>query len=106
MTRVEQQTQWAASVNEYKDSGLSQAAWCKIKKINLRTFNYWFIKSNKTDSLKSKPSNWISLKASELNESPKVTSLTVRVGQAVVEVKPGFDPKLLLNIVKALGSLC
>jgi hypothetical protein len=46
MTKVEQQSQWAARVNEYKSSGLSQAAWCKTKKINLRTFNYLRVKSS------------------------------------------------------------
>jgi len=106
MTKVEQQSQWAARVNEFKASGLSQAAWCKTKKINLRTFNYWFVKSNKAVSQTIKPSSWISLKASELNKIPKASTLTVKIGQAVVEVKPGFDSKLLLNIVEALSSLC
>ena len=106
MTKAEQHSQWATRVNEFKASGQSQSTWCKTKNINLRTFNYWFVKSNKTVPQTSKPSNWIFLKASERNDSPKVSTLTVKIGQAIIEVKSDFDPKHLLNIVEALSSLC
>ncbi|MFZ3591644.1 hypothetical protein ACOI1C_21095 [Bacillus sp. DJP31] len=38
-------------------------------------------------------------------ENPK-SRLVVRVDQASVEVEPGFDPKLLVDVVKTLQSLC
>ncbi len=33
-------------------------------------------------------------------------SLSIRVGEAVVEVSPGYDPDLLRNVVRTLASLC
>ena len=106
MTKTELQTQWEARISEFRDSGLSQSAWCKTKKINLRTFNYWFLKSNKAVSQTIKPLNWVSIKTIEMNEAPESSTLSVKIGQAIVEVKSGFDKKLLLNIVEALSSLC
>jgi hypothetical protein len=32
--------------------------------------------------------------------------LVVRIGQASVEVEPGFDPKLLADVVRTLQSVC
>jgi hypothetical protein len=106
MTKAEQQIQWTDRINEFKASGQNQTEWCKTKKINLRTFNYWFVKSNKTVSQTSKTSNWISLKDVKPNETPIASMLTVKIGHVIVEVKPGFDAKLLLNIVEALSSKC
>ena len=33
-------------------------------------------------------------------------ALLIRVGEACVEVKPGFDPALLSEIVRVLVTLC
>jgi len=106
MTKAEQQKQWDVRVSEFKASGQSQAAWCKAQNINLRTFNYWFVKSKKTVSPSRKPSNWISLKAREREENPRDSVFKVKIGQAAIEVKPNFDSVLLLNIVKVLSTLC
>ena len=32
--------------------------------------------------------------------------INVRVGKAVVEIKPGFDKNHLLNLLKVLETLC
>ena len=42
---------------------------------------------------------WLPLNLSETNFQ---TSLLVKVGQAIIEVRPGFEPKLLLDVVKTL----
>ena len=106
MTKEDSQNQWTARVAEFKVSGLSQTAWCKTKNINNRTFSYWVTKSKNTTQQKVKQSNWIALKSSELEQKPKSPSITVKIGQAALEINSDFDPKLLSNILKVLNALC
>lgn len=106
MTREESQKEWGTRIIEFKASGQSQTAWCKTKKINRRKFTYWFAKFKNTISQANKPSSWIALKASELEENSKESVLTVKIGQAIIEVKSDFDSKLFVSIVKVLSSLC
>ena len=106
MKKEEVRNQWIDRVAEFKASGLSQTAWCKTKNINLRTFSHWVTKSKNNTQQKGKQSNWIALKSSELEQKPKSSSITVKIGQAALEINSDFDPQLLSNILKVLNALC
>jgi len=106
MKKEEAQNQWLARVLEFKASGLSQTAWCKTKNINNRTFSYWVTKSKNTTQQKVKQSNWIALKSNELEKKPKHSSITVKIGKAVLDIDPEFDPKLLSDVLQVLNAQC
>jgi len=44
MTKENLQKAWLEKVNQFKASGKTQAIWCKEQGINVRTFNYWYVK--------------------------------------------------------------
>ncbi|QGG47317.1 hypothetical protein [Heliorestis convoluta] len=49
----------------------------------------------------------MSVEVGETSERDSLASpLVIRVGQAVIEVKPGFDPALLTQVVRTLKTLC
>lgn len=109
--KPEDRTVWEKRVNEYKASGQSQAAWCKEKGINPNTFNYWYLKFKTTATQKKKPVKWLALdtKAIEIKPKPGIEpacAIDVKIAWVTIEVKPGFDPAHLLNIVKTLSKLC
>ena len=88
---------WSARVAEFKASGQSVPAWCKEQDLKPHQLRYWLRKNR--DS--SKPTEWI-----PLNLGGTETAVTLRVGQVAVDVRPGFDPTLLLSVVKTLIDLC
>ena len=100
MANLELQQEWAERVAEFQASGLSAAKWCKANGYKEHQLWYWVHKFRRADSEKAEPTRWLRL------ETKESTGLQVQVGQAVVTVQHGFDPKLLAEIVRTLSSLC
>ena len=98
MTKVERQDLWAARITEFKGSGQSVRAWCTDQGINPRQLWYW-LKKEKQESAEPKLS-WLPL---DLSDESLQNALVIRIGRVVIDVKPGFDPKLLLDVVKTLA---
>ena len=99
MTKAEQQNTWAVRVAEFKSSGQSVSAWCTAHDVKIHQLRYWLRKEKQP--YEEGIFTWLPL---DLSEAGFQTSLLVRVGQVTLEVRPGFDPKLLLDVVKTLVS--
>ena len=83
---------------EFKASGQSVPSWCQEQDLKPHQLRYWLRKERES----SNPTEWIPLDMANNSES----AVTLRVGQVAVEVRPGFDPNLLLSVVKTLIALC
>jgi len=95
---------WAPRVETFKASGMSQAEFCRVNKYTKSKFNYWFNKfkvSKNTDQ--AEKAQWIPVNLPNHNTE---SLLTVIVGSATIDVKPGFNKLLLAEVVKALSILC
>ncbi|UOE95078.1 IS66 family insertion sequence element accessory protein TnpB [Alkalihalobacillus sp. LMS39] len=97
-------TKWKQLITELRTSGQTQKDWCKANNVSIHNLKYWIKKvegSHKKDS-GTKP-KWVPIRIEE--PPPKVVNDTiqVKVGQATIDVKPGFDPDLLRDVVKALN---
>ena len=97
MTKVERQNLWAARLADFKASGQSARAWCAGQGVNPRQLWYW-LKKEKEESAEPKLS-WLPL---NLSDTSFQNALVIRVGRVAIDVKPGFDPQLLLEVVKTL----
>jgi hypothetical protein len=105
MTHTERRQQWKARIEAYKASGLSKKEFCKQHNISTRQLYYWLRK----ESLKEQTDNtvqWLPVSLSGQEDISRCDFLTVKVGPAVIEVKQGFNEKLLLDVVKVLSTLC
>ncbi|MGG1556482.1 IS66 family insertion sequence element accessory protein TnpA [Paenibacillus ferrarius] len=109
-TKDQRRNEWIARIAEYKASGLTMSAWCSANNRSVEQLKYWLrkLKSFSSSSTQQVPSpQWV-----PLNLAPSVASanlglpLVVRVGQASIELYPGFNPQLLREIVQALESSC
>lgn len=107
MTKAELKKEWEARVAAFKASGQSTSAWCAAHDLQPHQLRYWLRKHKNINKPTVMPSQWLSVELGELEpNSAQGIALLVRVGQATVEVKPGFNPALLSDVVRTLAALC
>lgn len=107
MTKTERQKEWERRITQYRDSGKSVREWCAENNVSAERLWYWLrkYKTNKDASL-VESNQWLPVEVREHSPIEKNNSLTVKVGEALIEVKAGFDPTLLSQVVRVLGALC
>ncbi len=108
-SRAEQQVirkEWETRVTEFRVSGQSATAWCSEHRIKTHQLWYWLRKYPSEESIQSQPNKWIPIEIdkSPVNETDSV--LLVRIGQAVIEVRPGYNRDLLSDVVRILNASC
>jgi hypothetical protein len=105
MTKTDLQKEWKRRIALFKASGQSQLAWCRSNDLSVHQLRYWLKKLNQTQPKSKMPqTNWlqVSLDASLDNSCD---SLRIQVGEASIEVKPGFNPALLADVIRVLKTL-
>lgn len=84
--------------------------WCQQNQVKVPTLRYWVNKLNKESSLTSVGTEWLSVKIPVSNskcfngEIP--CGIKVTIGQASIEVSPGFDHQVLGDVVRILLEQC
>lgn len=110
MTSAEQRTQrreqWRERVAAFRASGQSVAAWCAAQGIKTHQLRYWLPRLAAEEVTLVRPTRWLPVSVHEPETESPGNGLSVRVGPAVVEVQPGFQPALLTAVVRALMELC
>jgi transposase-like protein len=92
---------WASLVEEFRASGLGQAAWCRQHGYKVRQLQYWLRKFRATDAAASEAPTWLPVPVAPSTDFPE--SLVVRVGAAAIDIRPGFNPDLLRAVVRTLA---
>ena len=99
--------QWQKHVEDFKLSGLTREAYSKRNSIRVYQLDYWrrkLSRSNKAPAVL--PSNqWVPLK---IADSPieKNSHIDLWIGSIRVEVRHGFNPQLLAEILQVVGPRC
>jgi transposase-like protein len=96
---------WKSRVGEFKASGQTATAWCAAQDLKVHQLYYWVRKFKIEKESAEKKMQWLSVEIGELKADKPQEALPVRVGKATIEVRPGFDPKLLSDVVKTLSSM-
>jgi hypothetical protein len=105
MEKTELKIEWERRIAIFKESGQTQAKWCAANDLKLHQLKYW-LKRVEGSSAKQKPkTKWASVEIEETVEELNET-LQIKVGQASIEVKPGFNPAFLADVVRTLKTLC
>ncbi|WP_089610477.1 IS66 family insertion sequence element accessory protein TnpA [Dehalobacterium formicoaceticum] len=105
MTKVEKCQMWKSRVNEFKSSGQTATAWCTAHELKINQLRYWMRKFKSESKSAEKKMQWLSVEIGGLEVSEPQEALPVRVGKATIEVRPGFNPKLLSDVVKTLSVI-
>lgn len=103
MTRAERQRrrqEWENRIAAYRSSGQSARAWCAANGVKPHQLRYRLSQEIKTcKKADSAPITWLRATAHD-------AGLLVRVGGAVIEIRPGFDPDLFSMVVRVLSAIC
>jgi transposase-like protein len=106
MTRAERRQQWDHFIAAYKSSGQSVREWCAANGVNANRLWYW-LRRTRSEDAEAKPTRWLPVEVTGLSgEGRQAGGLLVRVGKAGIEVRRGFDPELLVAVVRALSEAC
>ena len=96
MTRTELEHMWESRISAYRSSGQRVSTWCEVHQINRKTFS----------KEEAGAPEWVALDLGEQTTDEQEPTLLVKVGSAVIEVKPGFNRHLLSEVVQTLQDLC
>ena len=111
MEKKELRDQWAERVVAYRSSGQTAAAWCAANNLKLHRLKYW-LQHHKKPTVSAVPSSakstssttqWLPVDINVKEPINPPNSLFVKVGNAAIEIRPGFDPNLLADVVRALS---
>lgn len=104
MSRSELQKEWEQRIAVFRASGQTQS--CQENYISLHKLRYWLrkIENHTKSNTKSSP-RWIPV--TTVDSFPGTDeSVLIKIGEASIEVKPGFNPSFLSDVVRMLKSSC
>lgn len=107
MTRDELRNVWRAQVAEFHASGQSVAAWCRAHDVKEHQLRYWLRRVDAQPHSSGRPmTSWLAVEVQGERQLSPAVGVRIHVGAAAIEVRPGFDPELLADVVRALTALC
>lgn len=95
--------EWKARITDYQSSGLTIKDWCQTHNLNYSQFHYWHRKFKAVENPIKTSTQWFPLDISDQVDETG-SGISIRVGGVVVEVKPHFNPDLLLQVVRTLNA--
>jgi hypothetical protein len=98
---------WQRHVEAFNSSGLTRQAYSKKNRIKVYQLDYWrkkisrISRTQKSDSL----NQWLPLQISD-EPIDNNSHIELWIGKVRVEIKRGFDSKLLAEFLRAVGVVC
>ena len=111
MTRAQKQKEWENKVANYQGSKQSVSKWCTTNNEKPDRLWYW-LRKHKTGEYTAentaliRPDKWLPVEVCEHSPIEPSDGITVKVGKACIEIKPGFEPILLSQVVRVLAASC
>jgi len=97
---------WQRHVESFDASGLTRKAYSKKNRIQVYQLDYWRRKISRMDKTQDIPGvQWVPLKISD-EPAERDSHIDLWVGSFRIEIKPGFDPKLLAELLRTVGAGC
>lgn len=97
--------EWERRIAVYRSSGQTQANWCKANEISINQLKYWMRKIEGSKPKSKVSTQWAPVTLEE-SEDYQDEFIQIKVGAASIEVKPGFNPFLLAEVIKVLKTQC
>jgi hypothetical protein len=106
--KEQRRQEWTARIADYKASGLTMSAWCDAHHVTKEQLKYWLRKLKVVPSeVVIAPTHWVPLTVADpIQFTNHASSLVVYIGPAHIEIRSGFDPRLLREVVQALEAPC
>ena len=98
MSVTERQEHWRGVVEQWRQSGQKQAAFCRERGVPVWRFRYWFQRM----AAGSAGSGAVFARVRRVGGC----GLRLRVGALELEVEPGFDEQTLRRLLRTLRATC
>lgn len=95
--RQEIRKKWIARMQDWHNSGLSGAAWCKEKEIAYHQFTYWKSRIDQSADQKLGPHSFV-----EIDDHPESSGIEVILANASIHLSKDFDSLTFLRCLQAL----
>lgn len=92
---------WRKRVNDFNNSEMTMRAWCETNQVKIHQLQYWKKKFKTIEKVESTRLVKVELTETSHDLSHE-TPINIHVGTVILEVKPGFSPSLLREIMKVL----
>jgi hypothetical protein len=98
---------WQRHVEAFNSSGLTREAYSKKNRIRVYQLDYWRRKASRTNKTRKSESRnqWVPLQISD-EPIDNNSHIEFRIGRIRVEIKRGFDSKLLAEFLRSVGDVC
>ncbi|WP_017753734.1 IS66 family insertion sequence element accessory protein TnpA [Calidifontibacillus oryziterrae] len=106
MSQNDLRQEWERRIAVFRASGQPQTKWCEANELNIHQLKYWLKKIEGPKSASTPLSKWVPVTMDDQVDDSSESTIQIKMGQASIEVKSGFDPTLLANVVRTLGALC
>lgn len=105
MKHTEIRKVWVSRIAAFNQSEENIPEWCSRNNLKAHQLRYWIRKFETTEIEVPTSTEWYSV---DIDQQPAESngSVVVKVGKMDVEVKPGFNPELLIDVVRTLTSIC
>ena len=95
---------WRQHVEAFKQSGLTRPAYCRKHRIRVSRLDYGRRKLSSAGIAKE-AAQWVPVTIAE-EAAEADPGIQLRIGKLRIELRPGFDPKLLSETLRAGGGPC
>ena len=107
MTKAEKRKEWEDRIAQHRASGQSVKEWCASNNVKPERLWYWLRKyKTKNDAPLMHSNQWLPVKVCDQSPMDQGNALLISVGTACIELKPGFDPAMLSQVVRVLTTVC
>jgi hypothetical protein len=99
---------WIERIQDYKASSLTAAKWCEENGLSINSLRYYTHKFNKEKKeQESNQTKWATVTpAPKENTVNEAQTIKVTIGQAIIEIVPGFDSNTFETLVRILKEQC
>jgi len=120
MTNAKRRKLWRDRVADYRASELPVRKWCEKNGVTDNQLRYWLGRigeaSPAPESSQPQSSAWSRVEivedasatafADQESMSPTQSQVSVRVGSATIDLRPGFDQALLSEVLRVVVATC
>lgn len=96
---------WMERIRAYQTSGQTMKAWSAEHQVTLHQLKYWLYKFQRQEQTTVAPT-FCPVTVVPSTQTGSTESLQLQVGAARIDVRAGFEPALLREVVAALATLC
>jgi hypothetical protein len=98
---------WQRHVQAFAESGLTRRDYCRQNGIAIYQLDYWRRKlQGSTPNHQASAGAWIPLEIRDGVSPAENASIGLRIGRVTIDIKPGYDRKLLTDVLQVLESVC